>query len=61
MESRNERHITNPLQLARLANTINTLVIMGRPINLAVKDVVDSFGLTKADAAEVLKLIQVNK
>lgn len=58
METSTERHITNPLELARLAKAVDTLVILGRPLNQALYDVAQSYGLTRTDVNALIRLIK---
>lgn len=61
MESINERHVTDTIKLMNLVRTTETLVTLGRPLAVALHDVANANGLTKADVAAMVKLVNINK
>lgn len=59
-ELSNERHVDS-MELVRIAKTVGVLTALGRTTNLALKDVSDAFGLTRADVLALIRLISVGK
>lgn len=55
------KYSTDPLVLARLAKTVDTLCAMGRPLNVALYDVQVSHGLCRADLVELIRLIEIKR
>lgn len=46
------------LKIIRLAKIVNTLVLAGRPLRSAVHDVVNSYGLTRLEAVQLIRLVR---
>jgi hypothetical protein len=55
------RNVLDADKIIRLARTVETLVIMGRSLKAALIDVKSSFGLSKEDLVEVVRLLTIVK